>query len=68
MKDHMERKDFDIKGHDECKTCGISFNMARVLKKHAETHKTYENVKCGICNKSFSSTERLMLHEKLHNK
>ena len=48
--------------------CGKSSNVARVLKKHTETHKTYENVKCGICNRIISSTENLMLHEKLHNK
>ena len=66
LRDHIKRKHSDSMDH-QCSTCGKKFNVDRVLKKHIEQVHGKEDMKCKICNKSFSNIAAVEGHERRHN-
>ena len=45
-----------------CEPCGIEFETENELKRHKETHKTSNDLKCKICAQDFTSKTQLRIH------
>lgn len=55
-------------GGFSCKFCSFQTSIELVLKQHLKIHQSNLVQKCSICNRVFSSTQRLLSHLELHHK
>lgn len=51
-----------------CNFCSFQTSIELVLKRHLKIHQSSSAQKCSICNRVFSSTQRLLSHLDLHHK
>lgn len=51
-----------------CEYCSFQTSIELVLKRHLKIHQGNLVHKCSICNRVFSSTQRLLSHLDLHHK
>ncbi|XP_034233418.1 gastrula zinc finger protein xFG20-1-like [Thrips palmi] len=58
------------KSNDEfsCNHCSFQTSIELVLKRHLKIHQSNLVQKCSICNRAFSSTQRLLSHLDLRHK
>lgn len=55
-------------GTYSCDFCSFQTSIELVLKRHLKVHQGNMVRKCSICNRVFSSTQRLLSHINLHHK
>jgi len=49
-----------------CAVCSKRFKTLQAADKHGKTHSVEKPYKCHSCNMSFSQSESLEIHERIH--
>ena len=64
--DHLVNHRCKTKQYPQCEKCGERFTLRQKFEEHCEKHKSYDAIKCFVCQSEFRSTEELITHIDIH--